>query len=67
MGGDSYSRRKALKRWVELGGAVANIRGTGEIRLTHPSFASSITLNGRRKDVTRVVVNRLRQLSEGVP
>jgi hypothetical protein len=46
-----------ISRFKEIGGDVRPVRRTGEIRMTHPSSPSPVTLNGRRKDAPRHAIH----------
>ncbi len=54
--------RKARQLWEEAGGRVTNVRRTGELRWTHPSFVASVRTNGRRNDVPTVILCLLNRL-----
>lgn len=53
---------KVSRIWMDIGGSVAPVRRTGEIRYTHPLFASPLTVNGRRQDVPAKLISRVNQI-----
>ncbi len=54
--------RYAKRLWVELGGLLRPVRGTGELRYVHPLFPDSIRVNDRRSDVPAIVLCRINKL-----
>ncbi len=44
------SLRRLGRLLVALGGSMAPIRGTGELRLSHPCIPRTLRVNGRLKD-----------------
>ncbi len=58
--------RLARKLWEDLGGTVAHVRRTGELRFLHPAFEHSIRVNGRRKDVPAIVLSRINRLLNNI-
>ncbi len=70
MASDDYERHarsgmnlvdcmRAVKR---LGGSVARVRRTGEVRFLHHQLGSSGMIDGRRKDAPRHATTWLRRL-----
>jgi len=55
-------RRKAERIWISLGGTIASVRRTGEIRFVHTAFPASLRANGRRQDVPAKLLTRINQL-----
>lgn len=54
--------RDALRLAERLGCRVVDVRGTGEIRVSHGSMARRVRLNARRRDAPRRLVDYLRHL-----
>lgn len=54
--------RHALRLWQELGGSIKPVRGTGEVRYSHPAFIGTIRANNRRSDVPAVLLCRINKL-----
>ena len=54
--------RYAKRLWIELGGILEPVRGTGELRYVHPLFPNSIRANDRRSDVPAVLLCRINKL-----
>ncbi len=52
----------ALRAARELGCAVMPVRGTGEVRVTHPIHIRSLRINARRKDTTQHLIAFLRKI-----
>lgn len=58
------SDARCFKRmWLNLGGIIRPLRGTGEVRYEHPLFIDTVRSNDRRKDVPAVLLSRLNQLT----
>ena len=57
------SLRETRELWKSLGGAVKDIRRTGEERYSHHSLPRSIKVNKRRKDAPRKLVTALRRIA----
>lgn len=58
------SDARCFKRmWLELGGVIRPLRGTGEVRYEHPQFIDTVRSNDRRKDVPAVLLSRINQLA----
>lgn len=74
IGGVSFSRigdssmssgislHVAIRLWRKAGGVVEDIRGTGELKFSHPVMIKTIRVNKRRKDTPREVTKWLRRL-----
>ncbi len=58
------NRRCALGVAKELGCHVKPVRGTGELRISHPNLPRPIRINARRKDTSRTLTVALRQLTQ---
>lgn len=57
------SDKRAFKRlWVECGGEIKPVVGTGEVRYLHASFTRSVRANDRRHDVPAVLLSRINQI-----
>ncbi len=54
--------RHFKKLWRSFGGAILELRGTGEVRYVHTHFVDTVRSNDRRKDVPAVLLSRLNQL-----
>jgi len=57
------SVRVALQVARRMGCSVFPIRGTGEIRVSHPHRQKSCRINGRRKDSPKHLIVFLRKLT----
>lgn len=64
MTSDGCNLRDALKRARELGFQVEEVFRTGELRFSHPQFARTFRVNSRRKDASRVLTMRIRQVEK---
>jgi hypothetical protein len=54
--------RRADRIWLQLGGRIVSIRGTGEKRYLHSHFYRPLRTNGRRKDVPAKLLSLINQL-----
>lgn len=54
--------RHFKRLWCELGGAILEVRRTGEVRYVHTHFLDTVRANDRRKDVPAALLSRLNQL-----
>ena len=54
--------RHFKKLWLDRGGLIFPIDGTGEVRYVHPAFPNSIRANDRRKDVQAKLLSRFNQI-----
>jgi hypothetical protein len=57
--------RDALAEARALGCVVKDVRRTGEKRVSHPSIAATVRINGRRKDTPRKLTCMLRRVKRG--
>ncbi len=48
---------------VDLGASCEVRRGTGELKLYHPSWRRHVLVNGRRKDTPRMLLTLVRRLA----
>lgn len=58
----THDPRKVRRLWIQLGGEVRHVRGTGEERWFHPDFDSTVRCNSRRHDIPARVLCRLNHL-----
>ena len=56
---------KVLRRLRELGASIVRVKGTGEIRISHPVSSKVVTINGRRKDAPRSLTVLLKRAEGG--
>ena len=57
------SDARLFKRlWLEHGGFVFEVRGTGELRYVHPLYPKPIRANDRRKDVPAKLLSMLNRV-----
>lgn len=54
--------RDIARRLTALGGAVCNVRRTGEVRYSHPRIARTVRVNGRKCDATRELIGFVRDV-----
>lgn len=54
--------RHFKKLWLDCGGFIFPIDGTGEVRYVHPTFPNGIRANDRRKDVQAKLLSRYNQI-----
>lgn len=57
--------REALSTARGLGCTIAQIRGTGELIVSHPQVERRVVINRRRKDAPRELTTMLRRLTNG--
>lgn len=55
-------RRHFARDWRAHGGTIENVRGTGELRFRHSTLTKPIRINGRRKDLARMLTVALRKV-----
>lgn len=53
----------ALRVARRLGVRVENVRGTGEVRLSHPLVPRSVNCSRRRKDASRAAVGLIKKVA----
>lgn len=58
------SLRDAREKWRSYGGAVKDVRRTGEERYSHPSIERPIKVNKRRHDAPKILEKYLRKISK---
>ncbi len=58
------SLRDVREKWLSHGGAVRDVRRTGEERYSHSSI-SPIRVNKRRHDAPKILEKCLRKISKG--
>lgn len=54
---------KALRWARQFECRVENVRGTGEVRVSHPSVPRPVTINVRRRDAGRKLTTMLNHLA----
>ena len=57
----SLTLREALRLALNLGCTVEQVRGTGEVRVSHPMQSRTVRLNSRRHDAPKVLMVLLRR------
>ena len=60
---NTHDPRTVRRLWIQLGGEVLHVRGTGEERWVHPAFGSTVRCNARRHDIPAKVLCRLNHLA----
>jgi len=48
--------------WLQCGGLIVAVRGTGEVRYFHPLMPHCVRANDRRHDVPAVLISRINQI-----
>ena len=60
---NTHDPKKVRRLWIQLGGEVHHVRGTGEERWIHPAFDNTVRSNSRRHDIPAKVLCRLNHLT----
>jgi hypothetical protein len=48
--------------WIQFGGLIVEVRGTGEVRYIQPLRPHCVRANDRRHDVPAVLISRINQI-----
>ena len=56
------NKRRADRIWLMLGGTIAPVHRTGELRYLHTLFRAPLTTNGRRNDPPAKLLSRINQI-----